>query len=46
MYNNWAETHLGGGDTNAFVIPLAAIARSLSSTFVAITVLTKCPQGF
>jgi len=27
---NWAEAHLVGGDTSIFVIPLAAIAQSLS----------------
>ena len=37
--NNCAVTHLGGRDTSAFVIPSAAIARSLSSTLVASTVL-------
>ena len=30
--NNCAETHFGGRDMNAFVSPLAAIARALSST--------------
>ena len=28
-YNFGAETHLGGGDTGTFCLPLAAIARSL-----------------
>ena len=40
-YNNCAETHLGGGDTSAFVVPSAAIARSLSSTLVAGTVIRR-----
>ena len=39
--NNCAETHLGGGDTSAFVVPPAAIARSLSSTLVASTTLRR-----
>jgi len=43
--NNWAETHLCSGDTNAFVIHSAAITRSLSLTLVASTALMKCPQG-
>ena len=38
-YNNWAETRLGDRDTSAFVTPSAAIARSLSLTFVASTTL-------
>ena len=33
-----AEIHVGGGDTSAFVVPSAAIARSLYSTLVASTV--------
>ena len=37
-YNFGAETHLGGGDASAFVVPSA---RSLSSTLVASTVLRK-----
>ena len=37
-------THLGGGDTSAFVVPSAAIARSLSSTLV--DSLKKAPQRF
>ena len=39
-HNNCAETHLGGGDTctSAFVVPSAAIARSLSLPLVASTV--------
>ena len=41
MHNNCAETHLGGGDTSAFVVPSAAIARSFSSTLVASTVLRR-----
>ena len=45
-YNFGAETHLGGGDTSAFVVPSAAIVRSLSSKFVASTALTKAPQRF
>ena len=32
-YNFRAETHLGDEDTSAFVVPSAAIARSLSSKF-------------
>ena len=40
-YNFGAENHLGGGDTSAFVVPSAAIARSLSSTLVASTVLRR-----
>jgi len=40
-YNFGAETHLGGGDTSAFVLPWATIARSLSSTLVASTVLQR-----
>ena len=44
MHNNCAETHLGGGDTSAFLVPSAAVARALSSTFVASTALTKGPQ--
>ena len=32
-YNFGAETHLGGGDTSAYVVPSAAITRSLSSEF-------------
>ena len=39
------ETHLGGRGASAFVVPLAAAARSLSSTFVASTALTL-PNGF
>ena len=39
--NNCAVTHLGGRYTSAFVIPSAAIARSLSSTLVASTVLWR-----
>ena len=35
------KTHLGGGDTSDFVVPSAAIARSLSSTLVASTVLRR-----
>ena len=42
-YNFGAETHLGGGDTSAFVVLSAAIARSLSSTLVVSTVLRR-PQ--
>ena len=45
-YNFGAETHLCSGDTTAFVVPLAAIARALSLTFVASTALTKGPQRF
>ena len=46
-YNFGAETHLGGGDTSAFVVPSAAIARSLSLTLVASPVLRiKAPQRF
>ena len=41
-HNNCAETHFGGGDTSAFVVPSAAIAQSLSSTFAAST----APQRF
>ena len=33
-HNNCAETHLGGRDTSTFVVPLAAVARSLSSTWL------------
>ena len=44
MHNNCAETHLGGGDTSAFLVPSAAAARALSSTFVASTAVTKGPQ--
>ena len=33
-YNNWAETHLDGGDTSAFVVPLAAIARAHDPTVI------------
>ena len=40
-HNNCAETHFGGGDTGAFVVPSAAIARSLSSTSGGSTVLRK-----
>ena len=39
-----AEIHLGGGDMSAFVLPLAAIARALSSTSGGSTALTKTPQ--
>ena len=39
-YNFGAETHLGGGDTSAFVMPSATIARMLS-TFVGSTALRK-----
>ena len=45
-YNFGAETHLGGGDTSAFVMPSAAIAQSFSSTFVANTALPKGLQRF
>ena len=45
-YNFGAETHLGGGDTSAFVVPSAAIARSLSLKFIASTALKKAPQRF
>ena len=38
LTNFGAETHLGGGDTSAFIFLLAAI------TFVVITTLTKGPQ--
>ena len=41
LYNFGVETHLGGGDTSAFVVPSAAIARSLSSMSVASTVLQR-----
>ena len=40
-HNFGAETHHGGRDTSAFVVPSAAIARSLSSTLVASTVLRR-----
>ena len=33
-HNNCGETHLGDGDTSAFDVPSAAIARSFSSTLV------------
>ena len=39
--NNCAETYLGDGDTNAFVVPSAAIARLRSSTLAASTVLRR-----
>ena len=45
-YNFGTETPLGGGDTSAYVVPSAAIARSLSSKFVASTALTKALQRF
>ena len=32
--NNCAETHLGGGDTSAFVVPSATIARDTSAFVV------------
>ena len=35
MYNNCAETHLGGGVMSAFVFLLATIAQVFSSTFIA-----------
>ena len=40
-HNNCGETHLGDGDTIAFVVPSAAIARSFSSTLVASTVIRR-----
>ena len=43
-YNFGGETHLGAGDTSTFVVPSAAIARVLTSTFIASTALTKGPQ--
>ena len=51
-YNFGGETHLGAGHniillyTSTFVVPSAAIARVLTSTFVASTALTKGPQRF
>jgi len=45
-YSNWVETHIGVGDTNAFVIPSAANAWLLPSTFITSTALMKCPQRF
>ena len=45
-YNFGGETHLGTGDTSAFVSPSAIIARALSSTIVASTALMKGPQRF
>ena len=44
--NNCAETHLGGRDMNAFVSPLATIARALSSTSGGSTALGKGTQKF
>ena len=41
LHNNCTETHLGGGDTSAFVLSTAAIAQSLSSTLVASTALQR-----
>ena len=40
-HNFGAETHHGVRDTSAFVMPSVAIARSLSSKFVASTVLRR-----
>ena len=40
-YNFGAETQLGGGDTSTFVVRSAAIARSLSSTLFASTLLRR-----
>ena len=40
-YNFGDKPHLGGGDTSDFVVPSAAIARSLSSMLVASTVLRR-----
>ena len=39
MYHFGAETRLDAGDTNAFVMPSAAIAGVLPSTFVASTLV-------
>ena len=44
--NNCAETHFGGRDVNAFVSPLAAIARALSLTSGGRTVLKKGTRRF
>jgi len=41
-----SEAYLGAGILSAFVIPLAAIARLLSSMFIASIALTKGPQRF
>ena len=40
--NNCAETHLGGGDTSAFLVPSAAVARALSSTKSCALIGTNC----
>ena len=45
-YNFCAETQIGDGDTSVFVVPSAAFAQVLTSTFVASTALTKDPQRF
>ena len=43
-YTFGAETHLGGGDTSAFVVSLAAIAQTLS-TSLAVQPLGKAHEG-
>ena len=42
--NNCEETHLGGGDMNAFVSPLAAIARALLRLLVAVPFYGKAHE--
>ena len=41
-----SKTHLGGGNTSAFVMPSAAIARALSSISVGSAALRNGTQRF
>jgi len=45
-YNNYAETHLGGGVMSPFVSRLSAIARAHDPTVIGCVALRKGPQRF
>ena len=46
MYNNCAETHLGGGVMSPFVFPLSAIAGAHDPTVIGSVALRKGPWRF
>jgi len=46
MYNNCAETHLGGGVMSPFVSPLPTITRVHDLTVIGSVALRKVPRRF